>query len=306
LRIRVNREKLHGAGVTMTELHLRLHAAYNGMVDILFTDDNAGELVLRARLVDHPKEDAVAGLKALEQSLVNRPIKGVERMRKVSMHPQTLERYNPGTQAFDKVTEWVLDTDGSNFMEILSNPNVDATRTTSNDPREICAVLGIEAARISLHNEIMEVIRESSVNFRHVSLLVDTMTHRGTMMSIDRHGINRGDVGPLAKSSFEETTDMLINASVFAEYDKINGVSANIMLGQIAPCGTGNSEILLDEDAYIAAMRNKWAKLPPVEEEEEEEAVTELDPCRLSGIHFQYKAPQRMNVGHTFDLPAMA
>lgn len=304
LRIRVNKDKLHASHVTMTELHLRLHAAYNAMVDLMFTDDNAPELVLRARLVDHPKDDAVAGLKALEQSLVNRPIKGVERIRKVSMHPQTMELYNSATQGFDKVTEWVLDTDGSNFIEILSNPNVDATRTISNDPREIYAVLGIEAARNSLHNEIMEVIRGSSVNFRHVSLLVDTMTHRGTMMSIDRHGINRGDVGPLAKSSFEETTDMLIKASVFAEYDKINGVSANIMLGQLPPCGTGNSEILLDEDAYIAAIRGK---LKPVPEEAEDApaAPDGPDPCALSGIHFHYAAPQRMDVGRSYELPAI-
>ena len=42
---------------------------------------------------------------------------------------------------------------------------------------------------------------------------------------------------------------MLIQAGVFAELDKINGVAANIILGQVAPCGTGDSEILIDEAA---------------------------------------------------------
>lgn len=60
--------------------------------------------------------------------------------------------------------------------------------------------------------------------------------------------INRVDIGPLAKSSFEETTDMIIKAGIFSEIDRINGVSANIMLGQIPPCGTGDATILIDDD----------------------------------------------------------
>ena len=88
------------------------------------------------------------------------------------------------------------------------------------------------------------------LDHRHISLLADTMSNRGFFMSIDRHGINaRGELGPLAKCSFEQTDAMLINAGVFAERDRINGVSANVMLGQIAPCGTGDCEVLLDNDA---------------------------------------------------------
>ena len=95
--------------------------------------------------------------------------------------------------------------------------------------------LGVEAARKALVLELDNVIGEGAINYRHVSLLVDTMTNRGQLMSIDRHGINRSDVGPLAKCSFEETTDMLVNASIFSEYDQLNGVSANVMLGHKAP-----------------------------------------------------------------------
>ena len=80
-----------------------------------------------------------------------------------------------------------------------------------------------------------------------MSLLVDIMTYKGYLMSIDRHGINRSDIGPLAKCSFEETTDQLLKASIFGESDKVTGISSNVMLGQIAPCGTGLSQILLDE-----------------------------------------------------------
>ena len=95
-------------------------------------------------------------------------------------------------------------------------------------------------------------------------------------MSIDRHGINRGDIGPLAKSSFEESTDMLINASIFAEYDKVNGVSANVMLGQQPPCGTGDSRILIDEEHMMELLKNMGdvkasAKLNIIKEDEDED-----------------------------------
>lgn len=45
----------------------------------------------------------------------------------------------------------------------------------------------------------------SYVNYRHLALLCDTMTCRGHLMAITRHGINRQDTGPLMKCSFEET-----------------------------------------------------------------------------------------------------
>ena len=313
LRMRIHKAKLHAARLTMTDIYLRLMAGNPG-ITCLFSDDNAQELVMRVSLNDNAKGadkegyDQVAALKALEQTLINKPIKGMERIRKVSMHAKTQEQYNTATQAFDKQAIWVLDTDGSNLAEILANPNVDSTRTVSNDPREIYAVLGVEAARNSLYLEIMDVIKESSVNYRHVSLLIDTMTHRGNLMSIDRHGINRGDVGPLAKSSFEETTDMLINASVFSEYDKINGVSANIMLGQLPPCGTGDSDILLDEEAYLALLSG-MKKTPAMhaihedgEADESEGARGDGDICGYSTFQFNTKQIQKQDVGGAFRL----
>ena len=72
------------------------------------------------------------------------------------------------------------------------------------------------------------------------------MTSTGRLISINRQGIQRGDIGPLAKCSFEDTTDMLIKAGIFGEMDKLNGVSSNIMMGQKIHAGTNNCEILID------------------------------------------------------------
>jgi DNA-directed RNA polymerase II subunit RPB1 len=226
-------------------------------------------------------------------------------IHKVSMHTSNRKLYNAETQTFHAVSEWVLDTDGTNLQEILGNPNVDAERTVSNDVWEIYECFGIEAARTAIYNEVMSVIGENSVNYRHLSLLIDTMTHRGFLMSIDRHGINRGDVGPLAKSSFEETTDMLINASVFSDYDRINGVSANIMLGQLPPCGTGDSEILLDEHKYIAllsdALQSNARKIRSRAVEESHESGNGI--CNISDLMFDIKIPEKKGSTCLFKIP---
>ena len=77
------------------------------------------------------------------------------------------------------------------------------------------------------------------------------MTNKGFITPINRQGINRGDIGPLAKCSFEDTTDQLIKAGIFGEKDKLQGVSSNIMLGQIIPSGTGFVDVFLDEEKMI-------------------------------------------------------
>ena len=61
------------------------------------------------------------------------------------------------------------------------------------------------------------LISGSYVNYRHLAMLVDSMTSRGHFMAITRHGINRSEAGPLAQASFEETVDILFRAAVFAE-----------------------------------------------------------------------------------------
>ena len=131
----------------------------------------------------------------------------------------------------------------------MNNEYVDYKNSFSNDIIEIYNVLGIEAARNILIDEITEVVDHAGeyINMRHIELLCDTMTCKGELTSINRQGINRGDVGPLAKCSFEDTTDQLIKAGIFSEKDNLLGVSSNIMMGQTIKSGTGLCNILLDE-----------------------------------------------------------
>ena len=83
---------------------------------------------------------------------------------------------------------------------------MDPVRTTTNNLHEVLQVLGIEAARQCFMAEIKEVLKPYSIyiNNRHLTVLADWMTYRGSLVSVNRFGINRvRDVSILRKASFE-------------------------------------------------------------------------------------------------------
>jgi DNA-directed RNA polymerase beta' subunit len=53
---------------------------------------------------------------------------------------------------YGKKDAWVLDTDGSNLLDVLALDYIDFNRTFSNDIIEMHNVFGIEAARQAIYN----------------------------------------------------------------------------------------------------------------------------------------------------------
>ena len=293
LRMKFNKDKMVSFGLRMIDIYTKLNKAYNKYIDCVYSDDNAEECIFRVRLTefackDLENKDEIAAIKAMEHNIVYQVLlKGYKGVNKVSLNKEKYELYNDDIGSFDKVVEWVLDTDGTNLMEILANPNIDTTRTISNDIREIHNVLGIEAARNALYNELVNITGEGSMNYRHLSLLIDTMTFKGALMSIDRHGINRNSSSALSKSSFEESVDMLINGSIFSEYDNTAGISPQVMIGKVPNCGSGNFDIILDEEYMIELMRGVKRKPAIIDEEIIEETLPEED-CNTDNIGFNF------------------
>ena len=285
LRIELDKIKMLELELTTTDIHHAIYSFYNETVECIFSDDNANNIIFRIKLKDLELEDSITELKALEHNILETIIiKGIQRIKKVSLSKFDVVKYNEEKHIFEKNSEWILDTDGNNLIDVLSHPMVDTTKTISNDVNDIYQIFGIEAARECLLNEIKEVLKETSVNYRHIALLVDTMTSKGYMLSIDRHGINRSDIGPLAKCSFEETSDMLIKAGIFSEYDKVNGVSANIMMGQVPPCGTGDTQIIVD-DSLLDQIEDIEDDTSDFDDDTEDDIDEE---CVMNNLEFEH------------------
>lgn len=127
---------------------------------------------------------------------------------------------------------------------------INHSKTITNHVPETFKVLGIEATRQALLNEMRVVLGAYGIyiNYRHLSLLCDTMTVRGYIMPINRNGINRIDCGPLRKCSFEETLDMALEAALFSTVDQLTGISENVLLGQLCRLGSGCFDLVMDKD----------------------------------------------------------
>ena len=237
IRFEFDKQDMINKNITMEDIYHKINMYYGSDIRCVYSDDNSDKLVFRIRVMkfrksENEKMNDLNILKQISQNMREKVIvKGIEGITNVSMYKNKTNSEVVGNNYVNK-EEWVLATSGINLLEIWNSANVDYTRTHSNDIYEMYEMLGIEAARTVLLNEIREVINGSGnyVNYRHLSLLCDIMTNKGSLMSIDRFGINRGNIGPLAKCSFEETTDQLFKASIFGEIDLLNGVSSNICL----------------------------------------------------------------------------
>lgn len=273
LRIELNRKRMTDKKLSMEHISEKITAGFGDDLNCIFNDDNAEKLVLRIRImnsggdkevseeeiVDKMEDDVF--LRCIESNLLSdMSLQGLEAIGKVYMHlPTTDDKkriFITDAGEFKGVAEWILETDGTALMRVLSQRNVDPIRTTTNDIVEVFQTLGIEAVRKSIEKEMTHVISfdGSYVNYRHLALLCDVMTAKGHLMAITRHGINRQETGALARCSFEETVDILIEAAAHAEVDPMMGVSEAIMVGQLAKIGTGAFDLLLDAEKCKLGM----------------------------------------------------
>ncbi len=169
--------------------------------------------------------------------------------------------------------EYMVVTEGINLTHIKKFKNIDFTRTLCNDISTTLKYYGIEGARTILMRELINTFSAGGVddiNHNHLSVLVDFMSANGEITSIDRHGLGKLDVDPLAKCSFERTMDHLVQAAVFNEKDHMKSVSSKIMIGQVIPGGTGAFSLVLDSDKlvnseYTTDEANKYGEFKNLE-----------------------------------------
>jgi DNA-directed RNA polymerase II subunit RPB1 len=255
------------------------------ILQCVFTDSNSEKLVMR---IVFP-EDAVKNLlslRFLEERVLDVVIAGVEGVGRVIPREVNNELvWDESVDAYVSKKQYVLDVEGANLYELLGRDNVDPTRTFSNHIHEVYDVFGIEAARQALYDEFSEVfdVAGAYVNYHHMSVLLDSMTYQGRLVSVNRFGMNMHDNGVLARSSFEETTKILFNAAVSAEYDPMSGVSANIMFGQKPPCGTGFVDILLDETRMPEGSDEMYVDYRS-QIKEKVESAQETGECKMEDI----------------------
>lgn len=140
--------------------------------------------------------------------------------------------------------------EGYGLRQVMTTEGVVGVQTTSNHVMEVQSVLGIEAARQTIANEIQYTMSKHgmTIDNRHVILLADIMSFRGEVLGITRFGISKMKDSVLMLASFEKTTDHLFDAARFGKRDEIDGVSECIIMGIPMPIGTGLFKVLQKVD----------------------------------------------------------
>ncbi len=143
--------------------------------------------------------------------------------------------------------EYIIKTSGSNLKYVLKLEEIDQSKVFTNDIIETSKVLGIEAGRTMVVQELKKVLDDNGikVDVRHIMLLADLMTFSGEVKGIVRTGITKGKASPFARAAFEETTKHLLEAAFKGERENLTGVVENIIVGQPIKVGTGNVELLM-------------------------------------------------------------
>ena len=210
------------------------------------------------RTIDEEVDTDVDVLKQVEKYIFNLKIRGVPKVTKVYSEKHTRFTWNQ-EDGYVAEKEIKLVSDGTNLLDTLAFEGVCPRRTWTNDILEVFHVFGIEGTRCALYIMLRDLITDASyVNTRHFSVLSDIMTFRGYLMAINRHGINRMEAGPLLRCSFEETVDILFEAALFGRNETLNGVTENIMCGQLAKIGSGCIDLMLDQEKLKEAKETEY------------------------------------------------
>jgi len=310
IRMVMDPEVMLEKNITMDDVNFTLKNCYDDQINCIYSDFNADKLVFRIRMSEIMKagsgrggvkkakvnpldqSDQIYILKNFqEQLLQNVVLRGIKGINKVILR-KIVDNMIEHNGVFKKQDIWVLDTIGTNLLDVLGLDFIDNKRTMSNDIIEIYNVLGIEAARQAIYNELVEVVEFDGtyINYHNYSVLVDRMTFTHKLISIFRHGINNDNIGPIAKASFEETPEMFLKAARHAELDTLRGVSANVMCGQEGFFGTGAFQVVLDIEEMQKLEATSEYKPMNIEDEIDKffgNVENPEDPCGVNKIAIQ-------------------
>ena len=146
-----------------------------------------------------------------------------------------------------KQGDFVILTLGTNLKEILELKEVNKDKVVSNDLHEVAEVLGVEAARQLIMNEVKDVIDSQGIDIdiRHLKLISDAMCNTGEVKGVTRMGIIAQKSSILARATFETPVKQFVNASIKGNGDRLSSVVENIIINQPVPVGTGLPGLLV-------------------------------------------------------------
>lgn len=274
-RLSLSKSECQARDVTPPDVQSLLEQKLGNGVHIVSSQVNALEWCVRMRLANvrdmiekgFPNEPTTRS--TLEETMVQRIVSRLLDSVQVSGHDDVVSAREREIEVWDgdarsNMKKHVVDTLGTNLGELGLIPCVDWSNSTTNDLHEVMETLGIEATLHVLFHEVRATITGdgSYVDSRHMLQIAASMTTQGWLKAISRHGMNKpgSGTGPLVRCSFEETSDVLMDAALFGEIDDSRGVTSSIINGDMARIGSGAFDVLMPDYCLPSQSQSKPRK----------------------------------------------
>jgi len=240
-------DMLEDKGVTPEKVADAIKRSKIGEVEISSEDPYLLIVTVSERLLPEEYLYNPNAYKEVENKIKKVYLKGIKGIRRVIIQ----KKEKDVGEGKKEVEEYYIVAEGSNLAEVLRVRGVDYRRTITNNIHEIADVLGIEAARNAIMNEIMKVLEDSGldVDVRHVMLVADMMTFTGRVRQIGRLGVAGQKPSVLAKAAFEVTVKHLYDAAASGELERLLGVTERTIVGQPPMVGTATVVVLKPRNA---------------------------------------------------------
>lgn len=123
---------------------------------------------------------------------------------------------------------------------------LDVNHIYTNNIQVMLNCYGVEAARRTIIKEVQDVFKIYGVeiDYRHLSLIADYMTHSGGYRPMSRHGMIAESISPLLKMSFETPAKFIVEAASQKMIDNMETPSSRICVGLPVKLGTGSFELM--------------------------------------------------------------
>ena len=140
--------------ITMEDVNFAIKNIYQTDVNCIYSDFNSNKLIFRIRInsiiqnkkkisvVSLDQSDEIYLLKNFQEQLLDNVIlRGIKNISNVLIR-KIVDYLEPTDNGYEKKDIWVLDTKGTNLLEILALDNIDVNNTVTNDIQEIYRVFG--------------------------------------------------------------------------------------------------------------------------------------------------------------------
>lgn len=173
------------------------------------------------------------------ENIVIKGIKGI--------HAANVVKENNYSTDINTTQSYYIRTMGTNLNSLFNIINVDEYSITSSSIIDTFDMFGIDAARIKISKELIDVVEERNVLARHTELIADYMSYTGILISINGSAVRKRNGKNYAASALTRApVKQLTNAAARNTMYSARGLAASTLLGTMHKSGSNTVSYILD------------------------------------------------------------